>query len=50
MTSESIKESRKAALESEAELWEFLIQNDLESKFKKWVIEYRKQQNHESNA
>ena len=47
MTSESIKESRKAALESETELWEYLIQNDLEADFNEWVIEYRKQQDAE---
>lgn len=42
MVSESIKESRRAALKSEEELWEYLIQNDLEADFKEWVIKYRK--------
>jgi len=44
MVSQSIKESRRAALQSEAELWEFLIENDLEDEFKEWVIRYRKRQ------
>ena len=43
--SESIKESRQVALISESELWEFLIEKNLESDFKQWVINYRESLN-----
>lgn len=42
--SESIKSSRKVALESESELWEYLIAHDEVQDFERWVIGYRKQQ------
>lgn len=44
MISESIKESRKAALASEAELWEYLIEHGEVEDFNEWVLNHRKQQ------
>ena len=43
--SESSKSSRKVALDSESELWEYLIAHDEVQDFEKWVIGYREQLN-----
>ena len=38
---DSISESRKSALASEAELWEYLIAHNEVEDFNEWVISYR---------
>ncbi len=38
---QSIKDSRKAALESESELWEYLIAHNEVEDFQEWVKKYR---------
>ena len=37
----SIQDSRMAALQSESELWEYLIAHDEVADFNRWVIGYR---------
>ena len=39
--SRDLRESRSAALDSESELWEYLIAHDEIADFEQWVVGYR---------